>query len=218
MWKKIFTIFIISLFVQEVSFAQFSLGNLSAGAGLSYSSYSSVGSVVGIQPRIGYDFSEKSTLIVGYNYGVSSPKDNSTINLYSIDGSNNSSTVGLETSYSFKTLFVNGQYHFIKDNEAPFGVYGIIGLSYISVSLSSKLGSFDATKYRPDITLGGEESTSGLGMHVGLGTHYKVSMLKLFGEFQLGIPPNNVQGTYYANPIPFHFIANAGVMIPFGSK
>jgi hypothetical protein len=202
--KKPLLLFALLLSISVAANAQFDVANLSVGLNGNYSMYKGDldKSTPGAGLRIGYNFGEKTSAIVGFTYGLPI-KESGTF-----EGDKYSSQINLST------VSVSAMYHLIGSTEDNFSFYVPVGGSY--VMSTSKL----AITGEPDFS----EKASGFTINAGLGAQFKVGRPIVFVEGQFALPSgssssNTRTGTVgNDNPIPFHTLFNLGLKIPLGSE
>jgi hypothetical protein len=182
---------------------------LFAGVNANYSMYKGdfQKSTPGVQVRLGYDFEEKITGILGFTYGFPIKEPSTS---FVMDQYGNSQDVASEIKYNFKTIHFLVDYTFVGDQESAGKFYGIAGAGLVLVSYKESItGNYNQNTYSPGDQIHG--STSGFTLNFGLGGEYKLTGTSLFGEAGVSIPANNVNNYYVYNPIPAHFFINAGL-------
>lgn len=218
--RLFFTLVAFLLFLKTPLEAQIGIG-----AGYNYTKY--LGDFgqgnSGLNFRLSYNRSEKGTINGGFIYGLplkfnyqitATASSNQTDPFFNDE---DAIEVDAAEKISFKTFYLNYNYFFLKDNEEPFGMYGIFGAGLVAVSSETEIiGKYDKSKYNlayePE-----KESYFGFMIHLGLGTQFNFGPLSVFGEGLIGIPANRVNNQEVENVIPFNAGVNVGTKYTFGS-
>lgn len=98
---------------------------------------------------------------------------------------------GVEEKITWIEININGQYHFLQEEE--LGVYGLGGLNYTSLSFSVEADGFDSSA-----------SESEIGLNIGGGVEYNLDFGLVYGELKFVISDAD------------QLVFGAGVRIPFG--
>ena len=202
--KKSLLLSALLLTVSIAANAQFNVANLSVGLHGNYAMYKGDlnKSTPGAGLRIGYNFGEKTSAIVGFTYGF--PIKDSGVK----EGTNYNSQVNLST------ISVSAMYHLIGTTEDNFSFYIPVGGAY--VMSTSKL----TITGKPEFS----EKASGFTINAGLGAQFKIGRPILFVEGQFALPSGSSSSNTRTgsvgndNPIPFHTLFNIGLKIPLGSE
>ncbi|HEX8545420.1 MAG TPA: outer membrane beta-barrel protein, partial [Cytophagaceae bacterium] len=210
-----FALFIFLFLAKIPSNAQFGIG-----LGYNYTKY--LGDFgegnSGLNIRASYNLSEKGTINGGFVYGLPL-KYNTTMTAYSSSSMTSPSYVEVEgeQQLSFKTFYLNYSRFFVKDNEEPFSVYGLVGAAVIVANFESKVkGSYDKTLYNLS-GQGESESFTGFMIHAGIGAQFNFGPMSVFTEGILGIPANKVGNADVEITVPFNAGINLGTKYTFGS-
>lgn len=195
------------------AFSQFSVG-----ASANYTAYKGdfKKSTPGGHIRLGYELNEKSTVHLGFTYGLPI-KQESEVNI--ADGSGNSIYVPSQIKYNFKTFLLLANYRFIGDEETAGSFYGQFGAGFVLVNYKEDItGSYDKNVYQYPQDQIEKTNENGFTLNFGLGGEYRVGTPIIFGEAGLALPANKVGDSYVENVIPAHFTLNVGIKIPIGSS
>jgi hypothetical protein len=195
------------------AFSQFSVG-----ASANYTAYKGdfKKSTPGGHIRLGYELNEKSTVHLGFTYGLPI-KQESEVNIE--DGNGNSIYVPSQIKYNFKTFLLLANYRFIGDEETAGSFYGQFGAGFVLVNYKEDItGNYDKNVYQYPQDQIEKTNENGFTLNFGLGGEYKFGTPVIFGEAGLALPANKVGDTYVENVIPAHFTLNVGIKIPIGSS
>lgn len=207
---------VLGLFTLAAASAQ-----LSTSAHVNYTMYKGnlQQSTPGAGVRLGYNFSQKVTTVLGFAMGAPITEPSS---VTLMDGSGNSKTVASEFRYKFKTIHLLGQLAFAGDEETRGKFYGSAGIGYVIAGYTEKIKEdYDKAIYQP-MNQSEKGSENGFTLNLGLGGEYGLSAEgigpRIFGEAGLAFPANQQNGSYVENNIPAHFMFNLGVKFSFGSS
>ena len=164
----------------------------------------------GAKIRFSVPTGDRFTVGLGFTY--SSPiKEASTVSY------NPSGSVPSELVFNFKTISLEGNYYFGGENENGFNAYGMGGVSLVLVNYKENLKGTPPSGGIP-IDLVESTSENGFTINLGLGAQYSLGRPKIFGEAQIAIPANQVNGQFVENVIPGHFIFNVGIRFALGNR
>lgn len=206
---------VVACFMAATATAQFDPANFSASLSGNYTMYKGDfgKSTPGAKIDIGYSLTEKARISVGYTYHAPIKIPSSISATNGMD----TKTISSEVKYKFSTISLTGSYTFIKTEEDPISIYTPIGVSYVSVKYSETGSqSIPAGYTAVDQLEPGKES--GFTINVGLGAQYNMGSLRIFLDGGVALPANQANGQYVVNNIPAHFVFNAGIRIPFGTR
>lgn len=162
----------------------------------------------GAKLRIAVPASEKITLGLGFTYGFPIKYASSV----SLDPSGEAAS---ELVFKFKTISFDASYFFGGEKENGFNVYGQVGAGLILVNYEEQLKGSVPPGSSP-IDQVEKTNENGFTINLGLGGQYSFGRPKIFGEAQLALPANQVNGAYVENVIPAHIIFNVGVRFSLG--
>jgi len=188
---------------------------ISVGANANYTMYKGdfQQSTPGIGVRGYYEDSYKLSFSLGFTYGMPIKTASSIM----VSNGTTAKNVATEMNYNFKAINVMCNYTFVGSEESAGKFYGSFGSWLVLVGMKEKAKeSYDAT-YTPTTPLY-KENVNGFTVNLGLGGEYKIGTPSIFLETGIMLPANKVNDAYVENPIPAHFVINAGVKFPLGSR
>lgn len=169
----------------------------------------------GIKAELGYIFGEKTEAALGFTYHLP-------INVPSYVVATNGSDfkdVPTDLQFNFKTINLTGRYYikYVDEEEDGFNAYGNVGIGFILVNYKEKMKGNVPTGYSVyDEMVKGSEN--GFMFGAGIGMQYTMGAITPFVDANISLPANNVNGSYYENPIPTHFSFNLGAKLTFGGN
>lgn len=209
------SIVVASFFVQSAS-AQFDIEELSLGAGLGYTGYADqIGGSLSVNIRGNYEFSERSSLVIGFNTQLPVKKTYESRGLalsnmttpYSVP-------VNVEQSIQFYNIGVAYNFYFVRDIEESFGMYAIVGGSISIANRELSTSAYNKGMYDAGVTEG-SESFSGIMLDLGVGTNIiATDLVHIFGEAKIGYPSGNEYNSrgnsVIVNPLPLNYSLSVG--------
>jgi hypothetical protein len=202
------------LFIAGTAMSQFDASQLSIGLNGNYTMYKGnfQQKTPGVQLRLGYDISEKTSAYLAFNYGF--PIKTASTIMYS----NGTTSTSKESTvkYNFKTITLNANYNLIGNNNEGFSLLGGFGASYVLVNYEETPNATPPAGYIAQDQVE-KSNESGFTINLNLGAQYRTGNLTPFFDAGFSFPANQQNGVYVENVIPAHFVINAGVKFHLGS-
>jgi opacity protein-like surface antigen len=205
-------VFLLVFFTVSFAKAQPDFSDLRFDIGANYTMYKGdfQEKTPGAKIRVAVPFTEKVVVGLGFTYGfpIKTPS------AVSLSGGG---TADSEIKFNFKTITLEGDYYFGEEKEEGVSVYASARAGLVLVSYKETVkGTIPSGQEATDLIE--KTSQTGFTLNGALGLQYALGNIKIFGDAGIALPANQVNGQYVSNPIPSHFMFNAGVRIGLGSS